>query len=134
MKKISLILTFICLVFTGVLSTNAQVDYSVKFYWDESNCECSGTILNKWAMAIIRTYPGGNLVHQSDWYQISTSPYILYDDTPTLNDCEEPCYNIAIIIKIEDIYGICCYGADNDNVTGQELKNGYTMTNTIVLY
>ena len=133
MKKIVFFIVFVCLAIASSLSTNAQVDYSVSFYWDDSNCDCN-TPVTVYAKVTIRTYPGGALVDDTDWYQITTPFATIDDEASSLQDCEEVCYNVAVIIKVEDNTGQCCYGSDNENKTGQDIKAGFTMSNTIVLY
>jgi len=133
MKKIVGIIALMCLAIASSLPTSAQVDYTVYFSWDDSYCSCNEPV-TVYAMVIIRTYPEGDLVDMTPWYEISSSPTQIDDAAISLQDCDEPCYNVAVVIKVEDNTGQCCYGSDNANTTGQNLKNGYTLPYTVVLY
>jgi hypothetical protein len=134
MKKIVFIIALICMVIASSLPTNAQVDWSVDFDWDDSYCDCNSPYTVS-AFDTIRTYPGGEFVADSEeWAVISTSPATVEGVATSLQDCQEDCYNIAVEIKVEDNTGQCCYGAENENVTGQELKEGYDFQTEIVLF
>jgi hypothetical protein len=133
MNKLVFLIMLIYLAIASSFSTNAQVDWEVYVSWDYSQCGCNDPV-TIYARGVIRTYPEGEFVDDSDWIEITANPATVYGNAPSLQDCQEDCYNIAIEIKVEDNTGQCCYGAENENVTGQELKNGYSFETEIILH
>ena len=135
MKKNIIILVFAMagLLFAGVQSANAQTDgaFSVKFGWNDNNCNCSEPV-TKWARVIITEYPGGDPVDESEWYEPSSNPET-YDGEADLVDCNNPCYTVTVYIVYEDNTGYCCTGSDSANVTGQQLVLGYVFEDPIIM-
>ncbi len=135
MKKIIFVLIFAMagLLFAGVQSVNAQTDgaFSVTFGWNDNNCNCSEPV-TKWARVVITEYPGGGLVHDSNWQTPGSNPYT-YDGDANLADCDDPCYTVTVYILYEDNTGPCCAGSDSANVTGQDLVGGYVFEDTIIM-
>ncbi|MBW6461389.1 MAG: hypothetical protein K0B08_12535 [Bacteroidales bacterium] len=135
MKKIALLIVSIFLVIAGTLSSNAQVAYHVTFSWDDSNCSCNDPV-TKEARIYIYTYPGGQLVDDTSWFSISSTPHTHDDEATGLSDCDDPnpCYTVYVIIRYIDNTGVCCSGSGGQNTTGALLMSGnFSLSNTIIL-
>lgn len=135
MKKIVFIIVLMCLAIASSLSTNAQVNYSVTFSWDDSNCSCNEPV-TKEARVYVYEYPSGNLVKDSKWFSISGSPHTYQGDATGLRDCDDeyPCYTVYVVVRYTDNTGECCIGSEIENTTGAWLFSGYfSMANTIIM-
>ena len=121
------------LLFAGVQNVNAQTDdtYHVTFGWNDSNCDCSEPV-KKQVIVIITTYPGGLPAFGSGWYTPSSNPET-YDGEAQIAECEDPCYTVTVYIVYSDNSGVCCTGSDSDNVTGQQLIDGYVFEDPIIM-
>ena len=135
MKRVyTVLLVIVCISLMSFKDVKAQdnVNFSVTFGWDDSNCSCSEP-LTKEVRVIITNYPGGGTVHDSEWYTPSSNPET-YNGNDNINtDCESPCYTVSMYVRYEDNTGICCSCSASANVTGQQLVSGYTLPYTIVM-
>lgn len=118
----------------SMFTVNAQVNYSVQFDWDDSNCDCNEPVTME-GRIIINEYPGGTLVDDSGWFTMTTNPYTYYGSCTGLRDCvdEHPCYTVYVFVRYKDNTGVCCSGTDSANTTGEDLFGTFDFPNTIIL-
>jgi hypothetical protein len=134
MKKIIFITALMSCLMSSMFTLNAQVNYHVQFGWDDSNCDCSGTV-TKEGRILIYEYPGGSFVDDTGWFTMTSNPCTHYDYASGLRDCvdDHPCYTVYVLVRYKDSQGTCCQGSSNANTTGHDLFVGYTFPNTIIL-
>ncbi|MBW6479810.1 MAG: hypothetical protein K0B37_10300 [Bacteroidales bacterium] len=134
MKKIIFITALLSLVVANALTSMAQVNYSVKFNWDDSNCHCNEPVTMK-GKIIIREYPGGTLVDETVWFTMTSNPWTYNGYASGLRDCvdEHPCYTVYVFVAYTDNTGVCCSGSDSANTTGESLFETFYFPNTIIL-
>jgi hypothetical protein len=135
MKKIIFISAMMSLMVFNMFTVNAQVNYSVTFGWNDSNCDCNEPVtMEGWI--IINEYPGGTNVVTTGWFTMTTNPFTYSNSSSGLRDCvdEHPCYTVYDYVRYKDNTGTCCSGSGSENTTGQDLFSGYfTLTNQIIL-
>ncbi|MBW6461364.1 MAG: hypothetical protein K0B08_12405 [Bacteroidales bacterium] len=135
MKKIAFILVLFFWAIAGSLSLNGQVNFSVTFDWDDSNCNCNEPVTIEYWI-IVKEYPGGTTVVSDGWFSVTSKPEIYNGDASGLRDCvdEHPCYTVYVYMRYKDNTGVCCSGLESENTTGQALFSGsYSLANQIIL-
>jgi hypothetical protein len=134
MKKFIYILALLGLIISTSLTSNAQVNYSVQFDWDDSACDCNEPV-TKEGRIIITEYPGGSQVDDTGWFTMTSNPYTYNGSCNGLRDCvdEHPCYTVYVFVRYKDNTGTCCSGSDSANTTGEDLFGIFDFPNTIIL-
>ena len=125
MKKTIFVLIFAMagLLFAGVQSVNAQVNYSFWVEWDDTECD-GGTILEKrleWKVIYIATQAviGSDVVNVTS----SSNPYEVLAYGNVIYDCPN-CYEVSARVSYRDSTGWFCTGDDSVICDGDELVDG----------
>ena len=114
MKKIIFVLIFAMagLLFAGMQSVNAQVDYTVHIAWNDNNCNCDTVTIKKCRVVLVDLVTSITL-DDSEWYTVSGTTDIYNSSADIIYDAEDR-YRLTIaVVYYNDENKVCCSGSDS---------------------